>query len=138
MTTVLERKPKSAQKHTYKIYDCDHHYYETPDAFLRHLPKEYKKYFQYVEVNGRTKLAVNGRISDYIPNPTFEVVAAPGTHEKFFRAENPEGLSLREMTELAKFDVCGGRLQMGVAERHRSLGYRLKATPFHWTKQPGG
>jgi predicted TIM-barrel fold metal-dependent hydrolase len=37
-------------------------------------------------------------LSDYIPNPTFSVVAAPGAHEKWFRADNPEGKSLRELT----------------------------------------
>lgn len=81
----------------YPVYDADNHYYETADAFLRHLPKQYRNEFQYVEVRGRTKLAVAGRITNYIPNPTFEVVAAPGSHEKWYRAQNPEGLSLREL-----------------------------------------
>src|ERR1700758_2083820 len=83
---------------TYPVYDADRHFYEPPEAFLRHLPKKFKKEFQYVEVNGRTKLAVAGMLSDYIPNPTFEVVAAPGAHEKWYRGENPQGLSLREIT----------------------------------------
>ncbi|RJF91662.1 amidohydrolase family protein [Noviherbaspirillum saxi] len=83
---------------TYPIYDADRHFYEPPEAFLRHLPKKFKKEFQYVQVNGRTKLAVGGMLSDYIPNPTFEVVAAPGAHEKWYRGQNPEGLSLREIT----------------------------------------
>jgi predicted TIM-barrel fold metal-dependent hydrolase len=81
----------------YPVYDADNHYYETADAFLRHLPKQYRNEFQYVEVRGRTKLAVAGRITNYIPNPTFEIVAAPGSHEKWYRAQNPEGLSLREL-----------------------------------------
>ncbi|RDK05496.1 amidohydrolase family protein [Cupriavidus lacunae] len=82
----------------YPIYDADRHFYEPPEAFLRHLPKKYSKEFQYVQVNGRTKLAVGGMLSDYIPNPTFEVVAAPGSHEKWYRGQNPKGLSLRECT----------------------------------------
>jgi predicted TIM-barrel fold metal-dependent hydrolase len=81
----------------YPIYDADQHYYETPDAFLRYLPKEFSREFQYVTIKGRTKLAVAGVLSDYIPNPAFEVVAAPGSHEKWYRGENPEGLSLREI-----------------------------------------
>lgn len=81
----------------YPIYDCDHHYYEPPEAFLKHLPKEYRKVFQYVEINGRTKLAVDGVLSDYIPNPTFNVVAAPGAHEDWYRGNNPKGLSQREI-----------------------------------------
>src|SRR5688572_9095933 len=99
-TDTLERSLTAATvpAPAYPVYDTDHHYYETPDAFLRHLPKEFRGDFQYVTVNGRTKLAVDGVLSDYIPNPAFEVVAAPGKHEPFYRARNPDGLSLREMT----------------------------------------
>ncbi|MBB2497361.1 amidohydrolase family protein [Aquipseudomonas ullengensis] len=80
----------------YPIYDCDQHYYEPPEAFLRHLPKQFRNDFQYVQINGRTKLAVGGVISDYIPNPTFSHVADIGSHEGWYRGDNPEGLSLRE------------------------------------------
>jgi len=82
----------------YKVYDADNHFYESADAITRHLPKKWSKALQFVTVNGRTKLAINGQISDYIPNPTFDVVAAPGAHLKYYRAENTEGLSLREIT----------------------------------------
>ena len=34
---------------------------------------------KYVEVGGRTKLAIRDHISEYIPNPTFGKVAAPGS-----------------------------------------------------------
>ena len=82
----------------YPIYDADNHLYEPPEAFLRHLPKQFKRDFRYVEIEGRTKLLVDGILSEYIPNPTFEVVAAPGSHESYYRAKNPEGKSLREIT----------------------------------------
>ena len=82
----------------YPVYDADNHLYEPPEAFLRHLPDIYKQEFQYVEVNGRTKLAIAGQLSNYIPNPTWSVVAAPGVHEPYYRAQNPDGLSLREIT----------------------------------------
>ncbi len=82
----------------FPVYDADNHYYETEEAVTRHLPKKWQKEFQYVTVNGRKKQAIHGTISDYIPNPAFDVVAAPGVHLKYYRAENPEGLSLREIT----------------------------------------
>ncbi len=82
----------------YPVYDADNHLYEPKEALLSHLPKKFRKDVQYVEVNGRTKLALCGQISDYIPNPTFDVVAAPGSHEKWYRAANHEGLSLRELS----------------------------------------
>ena len=80
----------------YPIYDADNHMYETPDAFTRHLPKEYAGLIKYVEVNGRTKIAIKNVISDYIPNPTFEVVA-PGAQQEYFLHGNPEGKSRREI-----------------------------------------
>ncbi len=86
------------QKLNYPVYDADNHLYEPPEAFLRHLPKQFKRDFRYVEIEGRIKLLVDGILSEYIPNPTFEVVAAPGSHESYYRAKNPEGKSLREIT----------------------------------------
>ena len=40
---------------------------------------------------------MKGRISDYIPNPTFDRVAAPGAQEEYFKVGNPEGKSRREI-----------------------------------------
>ena len=77
------------------VFDADNHMYETEDAFTRHLPDKYKSAIQYVEVRGRKKIAVLGKISDYIPNPTFEVVARPGAMEDYYRKGNPDGLDRR-------------------------------------------
>jgi predicted TIM-barrel fold metal-dependent hydrolase len=79
------------------VFDADNHLYETEDAFTRHLPKEYRGLIDYVDVRGRTKIVVKGHISDYIPNPTFDVVARPGAQEEYFRIGNPEGKSYREL-----------------------------------------
>ena len=81
----------------YPIFDADNHFYETKDAFTRYLPKEYAGAVKYVEIEGRTKIAIRGLISDYIPNPTFDVVARPGAQEEYFRIGNPEGKSYREI-----------------------------------------
>ena len=82
---------------TFPVYDADNHLYETKDSFTRHLPKEYDGLIKYVEVNGRTKIAIRNVISDYIPNPTFEVVAQPGAQEEYFRSGNKEGKPYREI-----------------------------------------
>ncbi|HEY4333420.1 MAG TPA: hypothetical protein VGM78_12645, partial [Ilumatobacteraceae bacterium] len=82
---------------TTPVFDADNHMYETEDAFTRHLPDRYRSAIQYVTVKGRTKLAVRGTISEYIPNPTFEVVARPGAQEDYYRYGNPQGLSRREL-----------------------------------------
>src|SRR4051794_36830491 len=78
------------------VFDADNHLYETKDALTRHLPDRYRGAIDYVEVRGRTKIVVRGQISDYIPNPTFDVVARPGAQEEYFRVGNPEGKSYRE------------------------------------------
>lgn len=80
------------------IFDADQHIYETPDALTTYLPERYHKAVQFVKVGKRTRIAILGKITEYMPNPTFEVVAAPGSHEKFYSGENSEGLTLREMS----------------------------------------
>ena len=87
----------SATSLTFPVYDADNHMYEAQDAFTRHLPPEYAGLIKYVQVNGRTKIALRNVISDYIPNPTFEVVARPGAQQDYFMNGNREGKSRREI-----------------------------------------
>jgi predicted TIM-barrel fold metal-dependent hydrolase len=101
----------------YPLFDADNHLYEPPEAMTRYLPKEYRSAIQYVQVNGRTKIAIRGQISDYIPNPTFEVVARPGAMEEYFAVGNPEGKSRREifgepMRAIPAFREPGPRLEL--------------------------
>ncbi len=88
----------------YPVFDSDNHLYETEESFTRHLPREYANEILYVDVRGRTKIAFRGQISEYIPNPTFARVAAPGAWEKWHREGNPEGKSMRELTEVIPCD----------------------------------
>ena len=83
---------------SFPLYDADNHLYESEEAMTAHLPRKWRREFQYVQVNGRTKLAIGGQISDYIPNPTFEVLARPGAHEMYMRGKNAEGLTMRELS----------------------------------------
>jgi predicted TIM-barrel fold metal-dependent hydrolase len=84
-----------ARRCDFPIFDADNHLYETQDAFTRHLPDKYKGAIDYVDVRGRTKIVIRGTISNFIPNPTFEVVARPGAMEEYFRVGNPEGKDRR-------------------------------------------
>ncbi|HEY6471831.1 MAG TPA: amidohydrolase family protein [Acidimicrobiales bacterium] len=81
----------------FPVFDADNHLYETRDSFTRYLPERYKGAIDYVDVHGRTKIMIRGTVSEYIPNPTFEVVARPGAQEEYFRDGNPEGKSYREI-----------------------------------------
>jgi predicted TIM-barrel fold metal-dependent hydrolase len=99
------------------VFDADNHLYETKDAMTKFLPDRYRGVIDYVDVRGRTKIVVKGRISDYIPNPTFEVVARPGAQEDYFRKGNPAGLSRREifgepMRAIPAFRAPGPRLAL--------------------------
>ena len=81
----------------FPVNDADNHMYETADAVTKYLPKEYSGLIKYVEVKGRTKIAIKNVISEYIPNPTFEVVAKPGAQQDYFMHGNQEGRSRREI-----------------------------------------
>jgi hypothetical protein len=44
---------------------------------------------QFVQMGRHTRIAILNKITDYMPNPTFERVAAPGAHEKFYAGRTP-------------------------------------------------
>src|ERR1700759_650216 len=67
--------------------------YETTDAFTKYLPAESAGLVKYVQINGRTKIALRNQISEYIPNPTFNKVAPPGAQELEFKLKNPSSKS---------------------------------------------
>lgn len=62
----------------YPTFDADNHLYENREALTKFIPREYDGIIKYVDIKGRTKLAIRDTISEYIPNPTFERVAVPG------------------------------------------------------------
>ena len=101
----------------FPVYDADNHLYETEDALTRHLPEAHRHLFRFVEIDGRKKLVCRGSITEFIPNPTFEVVARPGAHMDFYAARNDEGKTLRELTgkpirPLPAFREPGPRLEL--------------------------
>ena len=73
-------------------FDADNHYYEAEDAFIRHIdPKMKKRCMQWAEIDGKRRFLVGGRINTFIPNPTFDPIARPGSLEDYFRAKNVDG-----------------------------------------------
>ena len=74
----------------YPTFDADNHMYENKDALTKFIPKEFDGVIKYVEINGRTKVAIKDKLSDYIPNPTFNIVAVPGGYG---REHGPSGTS---------------------------------------------
>ena len=76
---------------TFEPFDCDNHYYESEDAFTRHVPEEMQaRVVQWAEVDGRKYHVVGGKLSKAVTNPTWNPIAKPGALHKYFRG-NPEG-----------------------------------------------
>ena len=101
----------------FPVFDADNHMYEKPDALLRHLPKQYRGAVEFVTMRGRTRIALKGKITDFIPNPTFERVARPGAHADYYRGTNTQGLTLRELSGepiacIPAFQEPGPRLEL--------------------------
>lgn len=71
-------------------FDWDNHYYEAPDAFTRHLEPAFRKRgVQWATLNGRDRLLAGGRIWRFIPNPTWDPIARPGSLDEYFRGRRP-------------------------------------------------
>ncbi len=85
-----------SRKLDFPVFDADNHMYETTDAFTKYLPPSHAGLVKYVQVNGRTKIALKNKISDYIPNPTFNKVAPPGAQELEFKLKNPSSRTKRK------------------------------------------
>jgi predicted TIM-barrel fold metal-dependent hydrolase len=95
----MERAEMSANDELgFRAFDADNHYYEAEDAFTRHMdPKLAKSAVQWAVVNGRKRLVVCGTIDRFIPNPTFDPVARPGSLDAYFRGHNPQGKDIRAL-----------------------------------------
>src|ERR1700730_14921630 len=101
---------------SFPVFDADNHMYEPQEALTKFLPDNRKRVIDYVEVRGRTKIVVRGHISEYIPNPTFSVVAKPGAQEDYFR-NGAQGKTYREilgepMKSIPAFREPGARLEV--------------------------
>ena len=82
----------------FRPFDADNHYYEAEDAFIRHIdPAMAKRCMQWAVVDGKRRLLVGGRVNKFIPNPTFDPIARPGSLEDYFRGRNQDGIDMKTM-----------------------------------------
>jgi predicted TIM-barrel fold metal-dependent hydrolase len=94
--TLVEEQTK-APAIDYGLYDADEHYYEAEDAVTRYLEPEHQRAVTWIEKAGRRTLLVNDRLLTVVPNPTYDPVGAPGSLERYFRAENAEGAPIKDI-----------------------------------------
>jgi predicted TIM-barrel fold metal-dependent hydrolase len=82
----------------FRPFDADNHYYETVDAFTRHLDRRFRRRgVQVVQAPGadgraRTMILIGEKVNRFIPDPTFDPVLVPGALDPYFRGEIPEGV----------------------------------------------
>ena len=80
------------------LFDCDNHYYEAEDAFMRHVPRKMqKRCVQWVEMGGKRHHLVAGKLNHAVGNPTFNPISKPGVLREFYRG-NPDGKTFIELT----------------------------------------
>lgn len=81
----------------YLPFDCDNHYYESHDAFTRHVPKNMRRRcVQWAEIDGRKRHIVGGRVANAVSNPTWNPIAKPGAISAYLRG-NPDKLQPSEL-----------------------------------------
>jgi predicted TIM-barrel fold metal-dependent hydrolase len=82
----------------FAIFDCDNHFYEAEDAFTRHIEPEFRqRAMGWALVNGKKRFMVAEKVNKFIPNPTWDPIARPGSLDEYFRGRNPEGTDVREL-----------------------------------------
>ena len=93
MTQVSDRDKMGVMADlSFRAFDADQHYYEAEDAFIRHIdPQMKKRCMQWAEIDGKRRLLVGGKINKFIPNPTFDPIAHPGSLEDYFGGATPTG-----------------------------------------------
>jgi predicted TIM-barrel fold metal-dependent hydrolase len=90
----------------YECFDADNHYYEATDAFTRYIePAMAKRCMQWAELDGKTRLLVSGKVNRFVPKPTFDPVAKPGSLDEYFRGRNPGARDMKSIFgDLAPID----------------------------------
>src|ERR1700674_1034899 len=86
---------------SFRPVDADNHYYESLDAFTRHLdPKLRHRAVQVLGDGKRAYVVVGGRVNLFIANPTFDPVVVPGCNDLMFRGQVPEGVDPKSLQQL--------------------------------------
>ena len=59
------------------LFDCDNHYYEAEDAFMRHVPRRMqRRCVQWVEMGKKRHHLVAGKLNHAVGNPTFDPISS--------------------------------------------------------------
>jgi predicted TIM-barrel fold metal-dependent hydrolase len=82
----------------YRAWDADNHYYEATDAFTRHVePQLARRCMQWGTVDGKQRLFVGGQVNRFIPNPTFDPIAKPGSLAEYYKGTEASGQDVKTL-----------------------------------------
>jgi len=85
----------------FRPIDADNHYYESLDAFTRHMdPKMRRRGVQVLGDGKRRYVVIADKINRFIANPTFDPVVVPGCNDLIFRGQVPEGVDPKSLQRL--------------------------------------
>lgn len=117
----------------FEAIDADNHYYESLDAFTRHLdPRFAQRGVQVVTQGRRTHLLMGGKVNRFIPNPTFDPIIVPGCLDVMFRGQVPDGVDPRKLMAVEPLEghpeYQSGEARQAVAERQRLAAVLLFPT----------
>ena len=115
--TITETNEIIAPRLGYGLSDADQHFYEAEDSVTRYLDPAYRGAFRWVEDKGRKMLMLNDKLYRLVPNPTYDPVAAPGSMVDYFKGNNPEGRSLKE--------IMGEQIALDPAFRYREARMKV-------------
>src|SRR5262249_17616094 len=97
-------------------FDADNHYYETLDAFTRHLDPAYRhRGVQVIQTEKRTLVLIGEKVNRFIPNASFDPVLGPGTLDPYLRGQVPDGVDPQSLRVL-------GPLEGSFQDREQRLG----------------
>ena len=79
------------------LFDCDNHYYEAEDAFSRHVPRRMQgRCVRWVEMDGKKRHLVAGKLNSAVGNPTFNPISKPGALREYYRG-NPDNKTFSQL-----------------------------------------
>ena len=80
------------------LLDADNHYYESRDAFTRHLPADMRRRGRPVGRDRREAPPLAGeKVTRVLANPTFDPICPPGSLIEYFRAKNDAGTDVEQL-----------------------------------------
>lgn len=70
----------------FRYVDADNHFYEAPDAFVRHGNDRVRRFVQWYEQGKKKRILFGNELVGGTPNPTFNPIAKPGAFHETLRA----------------------------------------------------